>query len=81
MKKLFLLFLLLILPLFLSGCVSSEYANELESKIEELEETNADLETENKELKEKLDDIQSVAISRDENYSDILDDIEQKSLY
>ncbi len=81
MKKLFLLFLLLILPFFLSGCVSSEYANELESKIEELEETNADLETENKELKEKLDDIQSVAISRDENYSDILDDIEQKSLY
>lgn len=81
MKKLFLLFLLLILPFFLSGCVSSEYTNELESKIEELEETNADLETENKELKEKLDDIQSVAISRDENYSDILDDIEQKSLY
>lgn len=81
MKKLFLLFLLLILPFFLSGCVSSEYANELESKIEELEETNADLETENKELKEKLDDIQSVAISRGENYSDILDDIEQKSLY
>lgn len=81
MKKLFLLFLLLILPFFLSGCVSSEYANELESKIEELEETNANLETENKELKEKLDDIQSVAISRDENYSDILDDIEQKSLY
>lgn len=81
MKKLFLLFLLLILPFFLSGCVSSEYASELESKIEELEEINADLEAENEELKEKLDDIQSVAISRDENYSDILDDIEQKSLY
>lgn len=81
MKKIFLLSLLLLMPFMLSGCVSSEYASNLEYKIEELEEEITDLKSENEELKEKLEDIQAVAVLRDEDYNDLLDEIEQKSLY
>ncbi len=79
--------LVLISVLFmLTGCTSStDYLNEeiqeLESRIEDLESENFDLRQENEELREKLDNINSIASDRNYNYSRLLDDVENESLY
>ncbi|DAA89092.1 TPA: hypothetical protein CPT87_02805 [Candidatus Gastranaerophilales bacterium HUM_5] len=55
--------------------------SELEDKINELKEEKENLETENQELKAKLDNIQSTAIMRNGHYGDVLDDISSEAEY
>lgn len=45
------------------------------------EEYYSELKQENKELKEKLDNINQMASDRDYNYNELLDDIEAESIY
>lgn len=83
MKKL--LVLVLMLPFITSGCTGSNnyyggyssddtYYNELEEKCNELE-------TENQELRDRLDEINTLATDRYDNYGNILDEIEYESDY
>ena len=83
MKKL--LVLVLILSFITSGCVSNnyytgEYSSE-DTYYDKLEEKCTKLEEENQELKDRLDEINSMATERYYNYGDILDDIESESDY
>ena len=83
MKKL--LVLVLMLSFITSGCTGSNnyyggYSSD-DTYYDELEEKCAELEEENQELKDRLDEINTMATDRYYNYSDILDDIESESDY
>lgn len=76
--------LLLLISVFVFlGCSSTEHDEEVyyEDPTVELEEQIKALEEENSNLKNKLDSIYDKAYYRDYNYNDILDDIEEESLY
>ena len=76
---------LIILSLTTSGCVGNsnyngEYSPE-DTYYDELEEKFAKLEKENQELKDRLDEINTMATERCYDYDDLLDDIEFESDY
>lgn len=73
-KNIFIIFVLFVM-FFSTGCSSSEYVNELENKIEVLESENAD-------LKRKLDNINELILFKHHyDYDDLLDEIESNCFY
>ena len=82
MKKILSSVLFIILTSCLSGCTICENDDSYYGdQIEELEQRVSELETENRELKDKLDNVQNMARSRNYKYSELLDDIEDESEY
>ncbi len=74
-KKIFFIIFILFASTFFTGCTSSEYVSELEYKIDSLESENAN-------LKEKLDYIHSLVIFRHHyDYDELLDEIENNCLH
>lgn len=75
--------LLILISVFVFFGSSSSYEDEVyyEDPTIELEEQIDALKEENSDLKDKLDSIHDNAYYRDYNYNDILDDIEEESLY
>lgn len=82
-KKVSISLLLLISVFVLCGCSLANFDKEVyyEDPTIELEEQIDALKKENSDLKDKLDSIHDNAYYRDYNYNDILDDIEEESLY
>ena len=76
MKKL--LVLVLMLPFITSGCTGS---NNYYGGYSSDDTYYNELETENQELRDRLDEINTLATDRYDNYGNILDEIEYESDY
>jgi len=81
-KNISIIFFIICLIFVLSGCTVCENSDDYYTEqIDELESRVSELESENEELKDKLDNIQTMSSERNYNYKYLLDDIEDESFY